>query len=160
MNVTRHHRARGKLYGVKFEMACKGLPMTLLNAIRNVPMQWRMWWGGPTCEQSPTVRVLWGWPSADGWTAGYAYVRHEPTGATRVKWTCSRSAICLHTGDPLVPLGRWGAVLTCEPDEESPMQIALIARPLVYVPRPVPKPLGLPVPNVSVALPSLRLPHG
>lgn len=159
LNVSQHHRAKGKLYGTKVEIGAKDLPMSLLQAIRNLPLQWRAWWGGPTSVEFPTLRILWGWLPADGWTPGYAYVRHEANGASRVKWTCSRTAIRLHTGQDSIPLGKWTGELTCEPDEEQPLQIALIARPCVYIPRAEPvRRVALTVPLPTTLLPRLILP--
>jgi hypothetical protein len=133
--------------------------MSLLHVVRNLPLQWRVFWPGIHAATPPILRALWGWASADGWTAGYAYVRHETTGATRVKWTCSRTAIRLHTGQDLIPPGKWTGELTCEPDEEQPLQIALIARPCVYVPLEVPVLRGaLTVPLPGTLLPRLELP--
>ena len=159
LNVSHHHRARGQRYGTKIEIGAKDLPMSLLHAMRNLALQWRAWWGGPFSTESPIMRVLWGWTRADNWTPGFAYVRHESNGASRVKWTCSRSAIRLHTGQDFIPLGKWTGELTCEPDEEQPLQIALIARPAVYVPRIVPVRRGaLTVPLPGTLLPRLDLP--
>lgn len=156
LNVSQHHRARGKLYGTKVEIGAKNLPMSLLYAIRNLPLQWRVWSQDATSVEAPIMRCLWGWCPADGWTAGYAYVRHEKSGgATRVKWTCSRAAIRRHTGQDSIPLGQWTGELTCEPDEEQPLQIALIARPCVYVPRGAPVRRGA----LTVLLPTTLLPR-
>lgn len=133
--------------------------MSLLYVIRNLPLQWRVFWTGVYAETPPILRALWGWTSADSWTPGYAYVRHEASGATRVKWTCSRTAIRMHTGQDLIPLGKWAGELTCEPDEEQPLQIALIARPCVYTPREVLVRRGaLTVPLPGTLLPRLELP--
>jgi len=129
--------------------------MSLLYAIRNLPLQWRAWWSGVASVELPVLRTLWGWQPCDGWTLGYAYVRHEPTGATRVKWTCSRTAIRLYTGQDLIPLGKWTGELTCEPDEEQPLRIALIACPCVYVPREVPVRRGA----LTALLPGTLLPR-
>jgi hypothetical protein len=133
--------------------------MSLLHVIRNLPLQWRAWWGGVASVDVPVLRALWGWQPCAGWTPGFAYVRHEVTGATRVKWTCSRTAIRLHTGTDSIPLGKWTGELTCEPDEEQPLQIALIARPCVYIPREAPVRRGaLEPPTASSLLPRLTLP--
>ena len=159
VNVTRHHRAPGKVYGVKVELAAKDLPMTLLIALRNMPLQWRVWWDGPYGIERPKMRVLWGWLPTDRWTQGYAYARHEKGGATRVKWTMSRTAIRVHTKEDFIPVGRWGGELTVEPDEINPVQVALDVRPLCYIPKERPAPRRfLPVPDPSSPLMPMVLP--
>lgn len=157
LNISAHHRAKGQRYGAKVELGAKDLPMSLLYAIRNMELQWRVFWGGPTSVDTPVLRVLWGWAPADGWAPGYAYVRHEYNGASRVKFTLSRSAIRRQTGQDMVPTGRWSGQLTCEPDEDTPLQVALLVRPNVYIPRD-PSPRKLVAPAVGTNLPRLGLP--
>ncbi len=158
MNVSQHHRAQGQIRGVKMELSASKLPMTLLCAMRDIAMQWRLWWDGSFSPDAPVLRVLWGWQPAEDWTAGFAYVRHEAPGATRVKWTCSRMAIQYHTSQAMIPIGKWHGELTCEPDEEAPIQIALTARPRVYVHKDRDPVTTLPIPTMDTALPRIALP--
>ncbi len=159
LNISRHHRAKGESYGCKIEVGCRGLPMSLLYAIRNYPLQWRAVWSGPTSDELPTLHTLWGWEPADGWTPGYAYVRHERIGASRIKWTLSRSAIRLHTGQDVIPLGKWSGTMTCDPDEETPLRISIVVSPRVYVPRAAPvRRVAVTPPTFSSPLPRVDLP--
>lgn len=159
LNITQHLRGKGQSYGCKVEIGCRKLPMSLLYAIRNYSLQWRVVWSGPTSVELPVLRTVWGWEPADDWTPGYAYVRHEKTGASRVKWTLSRSAIRLHTGQDILPLGKWRGTLTCDPDEETPLHISISVSPRVYLPRraaPVRRVAA--APTFSSPLPRLELP--
>ena len=158
MNISQHRRAKDKVSGVKMELSASKLPMSLLCVLRDLPMQWRVWWDGPFSPDPPVLRVLWGWQPDKDWTSGYAYARHEAAGATRLKWTCSRTGIQYHVSRDSIPIGRWRGELTCEPDEEAPIQISLTARPRVYIHKDTPLDLRLKVPTMDVALPKITLP--
>jgi len=158
MNISQHLRGPGQVSGVKMELSASKLPMSLLIVMRDLPMQWRVCWDGPLSPYAPVLRVLWGWQPDEHWTAGYAYARHETSGATRFKWTCSRQAIQYHVSRDMIPIGKWHGELTCEPDEIAPIQIALTARPRVYVHKTPPSGPRLPVPSMDTALPRIELP--
>ena len=103
-------------------------------------MQWRVWWAGPYSQDPPVIRVLWGWQPDEHWTSGYVYARHEKAGVSRLKWTCSQRALEHHTSQIRIPIGKWLGELTAEPDEVAPIQIAITARPRVYIHKEQPGP--------------------
>jgi hypothetical protein len=114
--------------------------MTVKIAMRSLPAQTRIVWGGPYSSEPPAMRVVWGWPLADDWhkIGVYSGLKdHDPR--TRMKWTLSKRALRLQMGHETVPVGKWAGVLSCDPDEETPMRMVLHARPHLYVPRVPPK---------------------
>jgi hypothetical protein len=136
LDLHTHWRAPGQASGVKVRLAAAKMPMAVKIAMRSLPAQTRIAWGGPYSQEPPAMRVVWGWPLADDWhKIGVYSGLADSDPRTRMRWTVSKRALRLQMGHETLPCSKWNGVLSCDPDEETPMRIVLHARPQLYVPR-------------------------
>jgi hypothetical protein len=140
LDLHTHWRAPGQASGVKVRLAAYRLPMTVKIAMRSLPAQTRIKWDGPYSTVPPDMRVVWGWPLADDWHKIGVYAGQANSDPrVRMRWTVSKRALRLQMGHEIVPIGPWDGVISCDPDEETPMRIVVRARPALYVPRQPPR---------------------
>lgn len=158
IDVHVHWRAPGQMSGVKVRLAAGSLPMAVKIAMRSLPAQTRIAWGGPYATDAPDMRVVWGWPLADDWhkVGVYAGLADSDPRA-RMRWTLSKRALRLQMGHETLPCGQWRGTLSCDPDEDTPLRMVLHAQPMLYVPRVPPRTRpALPAPDAP--LPEINLP--
>jgi len=158
LDLHTHWRATGQASGVKVRLAAAKLPMAVKIAMRSLPAQLRVQWGGPYSQEPPEMRVVWGWPLADGWHPLSAYAgKSNKDPRMRMRWTISKRALRLQMGYETIPCGQWDGVLSCDPDEETPMRMVLTAYPHLYVPRTPPRTRPT-LPGPDDPLPEIVLP--
>jgi hypothetical protein len=140
LDVQTHMRSRTQESGVRVRLAAARVPMAVKVAMRSLFAQTRIAWDGPYSKEPPTMRVVWGWPWDGNWhKIGVFAGKAQSDARLRMKWTLSKRALRLQMGYETLPCGQWDGVLSCDPDEETPMRMVLHARPKLYVPRVPPK---------------------